>query len=180
MQVKILKVGYLQTNCYILVNGDKCLIIDPGDDPHIIENQVGNLKVVGILITHRHHDHIGALDAIVKRYGAPIYDRSNLEEKDYEIDNFKFRVIYNPGHTDDSISFYFYEYLFIFDGDFIFKNTIGRCDLEGGDINKMYDSLRKISNYNRRIKLYPGHGEPTIMGDELDSNYYIKQAVNNF
>lgn len=178
MQVRIIKVGYLQANCYILIKDDKCLIIDPGDDPHLIEKQVEDNRVVGILITHGHHDHIGAVDAIKERYGTQSFDKNNLEEKRYNLEGFNFEVIYTPGHTDDSISFYFYEYLFMFDGDFLFKNTIGRCDLEGGNISKMYDSLKKISTYSKRIKLYPGHGEATTVGAELDNNYYLKDALS--
>lgn len=178
MQVKIIKVGNLEENCYILIQDGKCLIIDPGDDFFLIDPQIDTNKVVGVLITHRHPDHIGALDKVIQKYNPPIYEFKNLEEKKYEIDNFRFEVIFNPGHTEDSVSYYFYEYNFIFDGDFIFKSTIGRTDLDGGNQFKMDDSLRKISTFNKRMKMYPGHGEATYLSEELENNYYLKKANN--
>lgn len=173
MQVRIIKVGNLQTNCYILVKDGNCMIIDPGDQFYSIQSQVADNKLIGILVTHRHPDHIGALDKFVKEYGVPVYDRSNLEEKKYEIGDFKFEVIYTPGHTNDSISFYFYEYNFIFAGDFLFKGTIGRTDLPTGSPIEMKQSIEKIKNYSDRIKVYPGHGDTTNLGEEKDTNPFF-------
>lgn len=178
MQVKIIKVGVLEENCYLLVQDGKCLVVDPGDDFFLIDPQIDANQVVGILITHRHPDHIGALDKMVEKYHAPVYEFKNLEEKKYEIENFRFEVIFTPGHTEDSVSYYFYEYNFMFAGDFIFKHTIGRTDLEGGNQTIMNESLRKISSYNKRMKIYPGHGDPTYLNDELEMNYYLKSAIN--
>lgn len=178
MEVKIIKVGTLEENCYILIQNGKCLIIDPGDDFFLIDPQIDTNQVVGVLITHRHQDHIGALDKVIQKYHPNVYEFNNLEEKKYEIENFRFEVIFNPGHTEDSVSYYFYEYNFMFGGDFIFKNTIGRTDLEGGNPLKMTESLKKIATYNKRMKIYPGHGEPTYLFDELNNNYYLKKANN--
>lgn len=177
MQIKIVKVGMLEENCYILIQDGKCLVVDPGDDFFLIDPQIDSNKVVGVLITHRHPDHIGALDKMIEKYHAPVYEYKNLEEKKYEIENFRFEVIFTPGHTEDSVSFYFYEYNFIFDGDFIFKQTIGRTDLEGGNQVIMNQSLRKISTYNKRMKIYPGHGEVTYLNDELEKNYYLRSVI---
>jgi glyoxylase-like metal-dependent hydrolase (beta-lactamase superfamily II) len=55
------------------------------------------------------------------------------EEKEYKIDKFNFNVIFNPGHSSDSISFYFKKENILFCGDFIFYESIGRCDLPTGD-----------------------------------------------
>lgn len=177
MEIRKIKVGYLQTNCYIAVHNNNCIVIDPGDDPSLIEKQIGDNTVLGILITHSHADHIGAVDYISKKYSVPIYDYNNLDEKKYSMGDFKFEVIKNPGHTNDSISFYFYEYNFMFVGDFIFKNTIGRTDLEGGNMEKMNNSLKKLSTYSKSIRLYPGHGEDTTLKEELQNNYYLKKII---
>ena len=77
MQVNRLVVGDLETNCYILINNNKCLIIDPGDEYEKIKNEVSNKEVVGVIITHHHFDHIGALNYFNKSL---ILDKSNLEE----------------------------------------------------------------------------------------------------
>ena len=62
----------------------------------------------------------------------------------------------------------------MFVGDFIFKGTIGRCDLKGGNVNDMKKSINLIKMYDKKIKLYPGHGEYTYLGYELENNKYIK------
>lgn len=173
MQIRIIKVGNLQTNCYILVKDGFCMIIDPGDQFYSIEHQLGDNKLVGILITHRHPDHIGALEKFEREYGVPVYDRSNLEEKKYEINGFNFEVIFTPGHTDDSVTYFFYEYNFMFDGDFVFKGTIGRTDLPTGSNQQMKQSIEKIKEYSDRIRIYPGHGDMTNLGVEKDSNPFF-------
>ena len=174
MQVRIIKVGNLQTNCYILVKDGNCLVVDPGDQFYSIDTQIGTNKLLGILITHRHSDHIGALDELENTYRVPVYDFNSTEEKKYEIGPFKFEVIRNPGHSSDSISFFFYEYNFMFAGDFIFKNSIGRTDLPTGSNEDMKNSLVKIYDYSDRIRIYPGHGDTTVLGIEKENNPFFR------
>lgn len=66
MQVKRIIVGELQTNCYLIISTNKCLIIDPGAEPSKIINTIGNLIPVAIIITHYHFDHVGALEELKK------------------------------------------------------------------------------------------------------------------
>lgn len=175
MQIKNIKVGQLETNCYILSNGNGCVVIDPGDNYELIEKEIGKNLVKFILITHYHSDHVGALEELSKNYNAPIYDKNNLEEKKYSIDSYNFEIIYTPGHKSDSICIYFYEYNFMFTGDFLFKGTIGRTDLETGSPEEMENSLIKISKYPDTIKIYPGHGDFSTLSEEKRSNYYLKK-----
>lgn len=174
MQIKRLIVGGLQTNCYILVIDNECLIIDPGDNYELIKNNITDKPVLAILITHNHFDHIGALEKLKHYYKCNVYDKYNLEEKEYLIGKFKFEVIYTPGHTSDSITFYFRDDSVMFSGDFIFKNTIGRTDLDTGNSDIMNQSIKKISNYNDDIVIYPGHGDLTVLGFEKENNIYFK------
>lgn len=174
MQVRQIKVGYLQTNCYILIENGNCIVIDPGDQFYSIESQIGDNNLLAILVTHRHPDHIGALDKLKEAYKAPVYDISNLEERKYKIADFNFEVIYTKGHSNDSISFYFYDYNFMFSGDFIFYRSIGRTDLETGDMEEMKRSIEKIKQYSDRIKIYPGHGDTTSLGDEKENNPFFR------
>ena len=165
MKINKIVVGPLYTNCYILSANNKCLVIDPGDDYEIIRNVIGNKDVVGVIVTHYHFDHVGALKYFDKEL---LLDKNNLEEKEYEINDFKFEIIYTPGHKEDSITIYFKKERAMFTGDFIFKGTIGRMDLPGGSYNDMQESLKKISKYDKNIKIYPGHGEETILKNEID------------
>lgn len=166
--------GYLATNCYILEKNGSCLVVDPGDELYAIEKQIGKNKLLAILVTHHHEDHIGALKPLVQKYHVPVYDADNTLEQKYEIGPFSFEVLRTPGHSSDSITFYFKSYQFMFVGDFIFQNTIGRTDLETGNMETMKRSIAKIKHYPDYIKCYPGHGENTTLGEEKENNIYFQ------
>lgn len=174
--MEIIKVvtGTLDENCYVLKEKNKCLVVDPGDDYPKIKEVVGEDKVLAVLITHSHFDHIGALRNFLAKRGVRIFKKSNLEEKEYEIGDFKFKAIYTPGHSKDSVSFYFEEDKIMFVGDFIFKESVGRVDLPGGDDREMQESIKKIKAYPTDIILYPGHYEETTLKEELENNPYLK------
>lgn len=174
--MKIVKVitGSLEENCYILIKDNNCLVIDPGDDFDLIKEEIKNYDLLGILITHHHFDHVGALEELIKYKNVPIYDY-NLDEKEYDINNFKFKIIKTPGHTNDSITFYFYLDEIMFTGDFIFKESIGRTDLPTGNNLDMMSSIDKIKKYNKNIKLYPGHGDSTTLEYEIENNYFLRR-----
>ena len=144
MNLDKIVVGNYQTNCYILSIGDNCLVIDPGDEYYKIKARIENKKVLGVLITHSHFDHVGALDDLLKEYNVETYQFKNLDEKEYKIGDFLFKVIYTFGHTNDSITFYFENEKIMFTGDFIFENSIGGTDLPTGDFNEMLKSIELI------------------------------------
>ena len=172
MEIKIVKVGFLQTNCYIIIKDNNYLIIDPGDEFNKIDSLIkGNL--VGIIITHYHFDHIGALEDFVNKYHVNVYDINNLKEGSNKIENFTFKMIKTPGHKSDLISILFDNNLFC--GDFIFENTIGRTDLPTGNLKEMIDSIKKIITLDKQIIIYPGHGNPTTLEKELPN---LKKYIN--
>ena len=173
MEIKKVVTGFLDENCYILIKNNTCLVIDPGDDYNDIKNEIGDNKVLGVLITHSHFDHIGALRNFLVKRSIKIFKKSNLEEKEYTIGDFKFKCIYTPGHSKDSVTFFFEEYNVMFCGDFIFKEIIGRCDLTGGSESEMEESIKKILEYPDDITLYPGHNEITTLGYEKENNQYL-------
>ena len=102
MNIHTVIVGPLEENCYILEKENKVLVIDPGDEIEKIKKAIGSKEVLGVLITHNHFDHVGALSYFNKKN---IYSFNNLEEKEYIIDSFKFDVIFTPGHSIDSVSY---------------------------------------------------------------------------
>ena len=173
--MEIIKVvtGALDENCYVLVKGDNCLVIDPGDDFHKIKEVINGRKVLGVLITHSHFDHIGALRNFLTKRSIKIFKRSNLEEKEYEIGDFKFKCLHTPGHSKDSVTFYFEEDNAMFVGDFIFEGSIGRVDLPGGSQSEMEESLQRFINLDFDVNLYPGHGEATTLNKEKETNPYF-------
>lgn len=171
--IKKIVVGPLEENCYLIENDTECLIIDPGAESDKIIKNITK-KVVGILITHYHFDHIGALSELKEKYNVKVYDHSNLNEGDNNISTFKFKLINTNGHTMDSVSYLFGNDLFV--GDFIFKGSIGRCDL-GGDIDIMRKSIEKIKKYDPNIKIHPGHYEDTTLKEEIINNPYFDKDI---
>lgn len=164
MNIKTIVVGQLQENCYIIENNNKCIIIDPGDEASkIIDNII--YPVVGILITHYHFDHVGALEILKEKY--------NIEENNFNIKDFNFEVINTPGHTSDSKTFYFKADDVMFVGDFIFKNSIGRMDLPTGSKKDMKKSLDMIFKYPEDTIIYPGHGDSTTLKNEKENIDYL-------
>lgn len=157
MEIQTVVTGMLRENCYIITKNGLTLIVDPGDDFEKIKKAVENKKVVGILITHHHFDHIGVLKEL-KEY-------LNIEENSH-IDGFEYSIIETPGHSKDSVSYYFKSDKCLFTGDFLFKGTIGRMDLKGGSREDMKNSLNKIRDYDDEIIIYPGHGPTTSLGKE--------------
>lgn len=174
MEIKRIITGALDENCYVLIKNKTVLIIDPGDDYQNIKEAIGDNKVLAVLITHSHFDHIGALRSFLTKRSIKIFKKSNLEEKEYTIGDFSFDCIYTPGHSKDSVTFYFKEDNVMFVGDFIFKESIGRTDLPGGDTLEMENSIKKILTYDENIKLYPGHDDETTLKYEKEHNPYLK------
>lgn len=174
MQVKRIVVGNLQTNCYLLIKDNNCLIIDPGDEANKIINEIGNLNPVGIIVTHYHFDHIGALEEIKNYYNINVNDINNLNVGLNNISNFEFEVIHTKGHHNTCITIYFENEKIMFTGDFLFKLSIGRTDFEESSEYDMFDSLNKIKKYPDDVKIYPGHGEDSNLGYEKQYNIFLK------
>lgn len=172
MDIKILKLGELETNCYLLFDDDEVLVIDPASEINKIKKEIGKRNLVGIIITHYHFDHIGALDELKETYNTKVYDYNNLDNEN-EISKFKFKMIKTPGHSDDSITIYFDKDKIMFVGDFVFKNTIGRTDFETGNVIKMKQSIEKLKKYDD-VVIYPGHGESTTLDYEKKNNYFFQ------
>lgn len=198
MDVITFPLGDLQANCYLLVEDGQCLIVDPGDEASFIleELQRRNLKLVGMLATHGHFDHIMAAGEIQLSINIPLYifkedqfliDRIGetakhflgyephvikplnikyLKEGGFEISNLKFQIISTPGHTPGSSSFYFQEEGSIFTGDTLFKQGIGRYDHSYSDKEKLKKSLQKLIELPSGTIVYPGHQDNTLIANE--------------
>ena len=147
MKIENLVLGHLRTNCYILKKDNKCIIIDPSDEADVIKNACEGYEVEEILVTHHHWDY-------------------HVKHNEFLRKTFNYEVIKTPGHASDSLTFYFEEESIMFTGDFLFYHTIGRCDLETSSIPDIKRSLDKIKNYPDDIKIYPGHGKSSILGEE--------------
>ena len=185
--------GPYGTNCYILKDGLKEWIIDPGmGASKWIEQECQN--PVAILITHGHYDHIFDLARLKDIFpNLPIYcpkdDAFMLESDcfntglvpckpdhlifddsgicDISLEGKKFSFYHLPGHTPGCSIIEVEGH--IFSGDFIFKRSIGRYDFPYSDAKLMRDSLLRFSKLelDKNTPIHPGHGEDTTLGDEL-------------
>lgn len=173
MNITNIVVGELETNCYILEKDNNVLIVDPGDEYPKIKEQIKDKNLVGILLTHNHFDHTGCIKDLINDYNIPLYDNETLNEGVNHISTFTFEVIKTYGHTMDSISFYFKEDKVMFTGDFLFYDTIGRCDFPESNVDEMKKSISKIKRYPNDVTIYPGHGIKTTLGREKEYNIYF-------
>ena len=196
--MKVLKfsLGELQANCYFLIDGDKCLIIDPADDASFIleEMQRRKFKLTTLLATHGHFDHIMAAGEIQLSIDAPFFiDKKDQflvdrvgETAEYflgykptflPIKNIrKFpppprllrtgKIIKTPGHTPGSVCYYFEKEKIVFTGDTLFAGSIGRFDFSYSRKIKLADSLISLSKLPEETIVYPGHGEATTIAAE--------------
>jgi len=175
MEIKCVVTGYLDENCYVLSNNGKCLVVDPGDDYPDIKEAIGDNQVLGVLITHSHADHIGALRNFLTKRSIKIFKSSNIDDgMFFDIGDFHFQGFHTPGHSKDSVTFFFPEENIMFVGDFIFKESVGRTDLPTGSDSELKSSIQWILGYDDDIVLYPGHYDSTTIGHERKNNPYVK------
>ncbi len=157
LKIDVLVLPPLENNCYILSCDKKAIIIDPSSEKDKIIKACEGYDVAEILVTHHHFDHVGALQDLEAYY--------HLKHNEFK-NTFGYEVIKTPGHSNDSISFYFPKDKVLFSGDFIFKDGIGRTDFPESSPLDMINSLKMISSYPDDITVYPGHGPKTNLGQE--------------
>ncbi len=195
MRIKTLVVGTLYTNCYIVSEGDEAFIIDPGAEADYILEQVKGLKVKAILATHGHFDHILAVERLKRALKAPFLihpaDGWIMEESlkwinpprpapgidapligELDLKGHKFEVIHTPGHTPGSVSI-LVDNEILFSGDTLFQGSVGRYDFPGSSFEDLKKSIKKLMELPDHVKVYPGHGGETTIGDERRENWFI-------
>jgi len=107
------------------------------------------------------------------QYSGPL---SYLEEDDQTgLKDGPLKVIFTPGHTPGSISFYDPSGGFIVSGDVLFQGSVGRTDLPGGNFETLSSSIReKLYTLPDKTIVYSGHGDPTTIGTEKKSNSFVR------
>ncbi len=200
MKVSMMQVGPIGTNCYILEDGKKAAVIDPGDEADRILAQLNQLdvQVEYILLTHGHYDHTTGVPELHKALpGAKIYIHqadangagSRLFPLAGQVDDLllynegdalplgalTIEVLHTPGHSPGSVTLKAGDVLFT--GDTLFAGDCGRTDLRGGSWEEILVSLGRLGKLEGNFHVLPGHGDTSDLDTERKINPYLKQGM---
>lgn len=187
-----------KNNCLIIDPGDEGSFL-------LEEIQRNRLKPAAILATHGHFDHLMAIGEIQQSFDVPFYinqkdqflvnrieetaqyflgykpvilpiRRINYFQSDFlNIESWSLKIFHTPGHTPGSSCFYLEKEKLLFTGDTLFNKGIGRYDFSYSNKKDLIDSLKKIIKLPDDIKVYPGHGELTII--KKARNFLYQEAI---
>jgi glyoxylase-like metal-dependent hydrolase (beta-lactamase superfamily II) len=161
-----------------------------------------DLRIKIVLLTHAHFDHIGGVAGVLEATGVPLalhpLDLPLLRQKGgamawnipmpacpdpsvelkagdvIEIGRLRLETLFTPGHTPGHVSFYERAEGVVFDGDVLFQGSIGRSDFPGSSHAALMQSIREqLLALPDETVVYPGHGEPTTIGDERWGNPFL-------
>ena len=183
--------GQMQANCYLLIEGNDCILIDPADEAAFLLEEImrRKLNLQAMLATHGHFDHVMAVGEIQKSFNVPLYIHKNdefllkrigatarhflgydpvilppsevkyIKKGKQTVGTFTFKVIEIPGHTPGSVGYYFSGEKWLFSGDTLFKEGIGRCDFSYSSKIDLFKSLKNLFILPPLTEVYSGHGE---------------------
>jgi hydroxyacylglutathione hydrolase len=211
VDVRMFTVGQIAENCFLFRRdgSERALIVDPGDEAERILHAADELGVTveGILLTHTHFDHIGAVAPIAKATGAPVWcpeiempvladinafvpwpgfgpyesyeaDHTVRGGEQLELAGFEIDVIFTPGHSPGHVTYSVGDEAAIFSGDVLFQGSVGRTDLPGGDWGTLLDSIRNlVESHPPETKVYPGHMGITTLGAERSTNPFLAELA---
>jgi hydroxyacylglutathione hydrolase len=169
-------------------------------------DQLG-VKVEAILLTHTHFDHIGAVAPVAKATGAPVYcpeievpvladimafvpwpgfgpyesydaDETLSGGERLELAGLEIDVLFTPGHSPGHVTYSIPDGAALLSGDVLFRGSVGRTDLPGGDWETLLESIRAlVERFPPETTVYPGHMGITTLGAERASNPFLAELA---
>ncbi len=193
--VDVLELGPMENFIYLIQDraSGRAAVVDPAwDAPAILAlaEQKG-VNITDILLTHSHHDHINAIEGVLEKYDAQLHllkreaefwgnclDLPTLHHggDKFELGETEIEILHTPGHTPGSACYLLDDELIT--GDTMFVFGCGRCDLEGGDPEVMFSTLRRLKNeLPGSTKIFPGHNyavKPVAtMQEQIEGNPFF-------
>lgn len=176
-------VGPLENNLYVLTtpSSPEALLIDATAGDDVLVDTLVQRNVTKVIITHGHHDHIGAVAALrqqgmrvmVGEPDASLLDGFDTTLVDNELIRFgalNLRILATPGHTPGSVCIAPEGYELLFTGDTLFPGGPGATKFPGGDFPTIIESIRRIfATFPAETVLLPGHGASTTIGTQVGS-----------
>ena len=184
----------VDNNVWIVGNEDECVIIDSPHDAAAIINQVRGRKVLAILLTHAHNDHIGAAREVAAAVGSPIIlnpedlvlwkqvypdsdpDRYHGDGDVFEVGGTALLAIHTPGHSPGSTCFYLESEETVFTGDTLFSGGPGATGRSYSDYPTILTSIReRLLTLPAETVVRTGHGDNTAIGPERETLAKVSQ-----
>ena len=202
MDIQILQVGPIGTNCYLLCDETEklCAVVDPGGDAARVAAAVADTGCApcAILLTHGHYDHTGGVaelrakwpdvpvylnhrdqyegDAYLQQLFPPVPGAKDYDEGDtIQVGGLTVDVMATPGHSEGSVTLRCGDVLLC--GDTLFAGSCGRTDFPGGSVKKIMASLKRLGSLEGDLQVYPGHMETSTLDQERSWNPYLHQAM---
>jgi hydroxyacylglutathione hydrolase len=211
MEVRMFTVGPVQENCFLFRRdgSNRALIVDPGDEAPVLLGAIESLglELEGILLTHTHFDHVGAVAPVARATGAEVwvpelekqvladvmsyvpwagigpYESWDAEHtvsggERLELAGFEIDVIFTPGHSPGHVTYSIPDEEAVFSGDVLFEQSVGRTDLPGGDWPTLLESIRGLVDaLPGETTVFPGHMGVTTLGAERAQNPFLAELA---
>jgi hydroxyacylglutathione hydrolase len=211
MDVRMFTVGPVAENSFVFRRdgSDRALIVDPGEEADKLLGAIDSLgvKLEGILLTHTHFDHVGAVAPVARATGAEVwvpkaeafvladinsyvpwpgfgpFDSWDAEHtleggERLELAGFEIDVVFTPGHSPGHVTFSIPDEQVVFSGDVLFQGSVGRTDLPGGDWGTLLESIRTLTEtLPAETTVYPGHMGITTLGAERATNPFLSELT---